>query len=168
MCITPVFELIVAEDFFLSYWHFVLSSNFVGSVSSMPDCLCPHHSTSESVLNVYKSHALSIMDNFQSKISRALTIWQWSHFTACKKKNGMIFSIFICRVIIALCNFHPFTSANYFALCNLSFTVWRVIIALCNFHPLTSANYFALCYFHPSHLQIILPCLKFAQPWLST
>lgn len=71
MYITPVFELIVAESFFLT---FVLSSNFVGSVSSMPDCLCPHHSTSESVLNVYKSHALSIMDNFQSKISRAWTI----------------------------------------------------------------------------------------------
>lgn len=37
-----------------------------GSVSSMPDCLCPHHSQSESVLNVYKSHALAIMDNFHS------------------------------------------------------------------------------------------------------
>nr|XP_034300565.1 kinesin-like protein KIF14 [Crassostrea gigas] len=37
-----------------------------GSVSSMPDCLCPHHSQTESVLNVYKSHALAIMDNFHS------------------------------------------------------------------------------------------------------
>lgn len=34
----------------------------------MPDCLYPHHSQSESVLNVYKSHALAIMDNFHCKI----------------------------------------------------------------------------------------------------
>lgn len=37
-----------------------------GSVSSMPDCLCPHHSQTESVLNVYKSHALAIMDSFHT------------------------------------------------------------------------------------------------------
>ena len=106
LIISQFYKLIIAFDvynpslwvdccrIFLSFFlTFVLSSNFVGSVSSMPDCLCPHHSTSESVLNVYKSHALSIMDNFQSKISRALTIWQWSHFTACKTKWNYFFHL---------------------------------------------------------------------------
>ncbi|XP_062594579.1 kinesin-like protein KIF14 [Saccostrea cucullata] len=37
-----------------------------GSVSSMPDCLCPHHTPTESVLSVYKTHALSVMESFQS------------------------------------------------------------------------------------------------------
>lgn len=46
----------------------MLNFVYIGSVSSMPDCLCPHHSQTESVLNVYKSHALAIMDNFLSEI----------------------------------------------------------------------------------------------------
>lgn len=56
--------------FWKGWVHFVC----IGSVSSMPDCLCPHHSQTESVLNVYKSHALAIMDSFHSKIV-TLKIW---------------------------------------------------------------------------------------------
>lgn len=46
----------------------------------MPDCLCPHHSQSESVLNVYKSHALAIMDNFHCKIVTLKTLSNYSDF----------------------------------------------------------------------------------------
>lgn len=53
---------------------------YIGSVSSMPDCLCPHHSQSESVLNVYKSHALAIMDNFHCKIVTLKTLSNYSDF----------------------------------------------------------------------------------------
>lgn len=46
----------------------------------MPDCLCPHHNQSESVLNVYKSHALAIMDNFHCKIVTLKILWNYSGF----------------------------------------------------------------------------------------
>lgn len=46
----------------------------------MPDCLCPHHSQTESVLNVYKSHALAIMDNFHCKIVTLKILLYYSGF----------------------------------------------------------------------------------------
>lgn len=46
----------------------------------MPDCLCPHHSQTESVLNVYKSHALAIMDNFHCKIVTLKILSNYSDF----------------------------------------------------------------------------------------
>lgn len=62
--------------FLNKYVNFV----YIGSVSSMPDCLCPHHSQSESVLNVYKSHALAIMDNLHCKIVTLKTLSNYSDF----------------------------------------------------------------------------------------